>query len=81
MSVQTHRAVSFASWSDFLDRTAGEDREFLPEDAVDRFPAVCCGMANGTGGWIVLGAGWEEEALVLLGLSDPSGLERRLRRP
>ena len=79
MSVQTHRAVSFASWSDFLDRTAGEDREFLPEDAVDRFPAVCCGMANGTGGWIVLGAGWEEEAPVLLGLSDPSGLERRLR--
>lgn len=79
MSVQTHRAVSFASWSDFLDRTAGEDREFLPEEAVDRFPAVCCGMANGTGGWIVFGAAWEEEAPVLLGLSDPSGLERRLK--
>ena len=79
MQARTFSVGRFASWPDFLDRTAGEDREFLPEEAVDRFPAVCCGMANGIGGWIVLGAFLEEESPVPQGLSDPSALERRLR--
>ena len=65
--------------SDFLGRTAEEDREFLPEWDLDRFPAVCCGMSNGAGGWIVLGVEWDEDAPVVHGVPDPSGLERRLR--
>ena len=69
----------FASLSDFLGRTAEEDREFLPEWDLDRFPAVCCGMSNGAGGWIVLGVEWDEDAPVVHGVPDPSGLERRLR--
>ena len=79
--MQARRVLSgrFASLPDFLDRTAEEDREFLPEGALDRFPAVCCGMSNGVGGWIVLGAEWDEDAPVVHGVSDPSGLERRLR--
>lgn len=79
--MQARRVSSgrFASLPDFLDRTAEEDREFLPEGALDRFPAVCCGMSNGVGGWIVLGAEWDEDAPVVHGVSDPSGLERRLR--
>lgn len=80
-NVRAHKnaADRFVSWPDFLERTVQEDREFLPEVAVDRFPAVCCGMANGAGGWIVLGALWDEEAPVLQGIADPSSLERRLR--
>ncbi|WP_299076621.1 hypothetical protein [uncultured Fretibacterium sp.] len=79
--MQARRILSgrFASLSDFLDRTVEEDREFLPEWALDRFPAVCCGMSNGAGGWIVLGAEWDEDVPVVHGVSDPSGLERRLR--
>ena len=79
--VQARSVLSerFLSLEDFLERTAEADREFLPEEEVDRFPAVCCGMANGTGGWVVLGAAWDEDAPVVRGLSDPSGLERRLK--
>lgn len=79
--VQARSVLSerFLSFEDFLERTAEADREFLPEEEVDRFPAVCCGMANGTGGWVVLGAAWDEDAPVVRGLSDPSGLERRLK--
>ena len=36
-------------------------------------------MSNGVGGWIVLGAEWDEDAPVVYGVSDPSGLECRLR--
>ena len=79
--VQARSVLSerFLSLEDFLERTAEADREFLPEEEVDRFPAVCCGMANGTGGWVVLGAVWDEDAPVVRGVSDPSGLERRLK--
>ena len=79
--MQARRVLSgrFASLSDFLDRTAEEDREFIPEWDLDRFPAVCCGMSNGAGGWIVLGAEWDEDVPVVHGVPDPSGLERRLR--
>lgn len=79
--MQAHRVSTgrFASFSDFLKRTEDEDREFLAEEDLNRFPAVCCGMANGAGGWIVLGATWDEEGPEVRGLSDPSGLDRRLR--
>ena len=79
--MQARRVLSgrFASLSDFLDRTAEEDREFILEWDLDRFPAVCCGMSNGAGGWIVLGAEWDEDVPVVHGVPDPSGLERRLR--
>lgn len=79
--VQAHKnaADRFVSWPDFLERTVEEDREFLPEEAVDRFPAVCCGMANGAGGWIVLGAFEDDEVPVPQGLADPCALEQRLK--
>lgn len=79
--MREHRVsgVRFSSLSDFLIRTAGEDREFLPEEDLGRFPVVCCGMANGAGGWILLGAAWGEDEPEVLGLDDPVGMERRLR--
>lgn len=79
--MRDHRVsgVRFSSLSDFLIRTAGEDHEFLPEEDLGRFPVVCCGMANGAGGWILLGAAWGEDEPEVLGLDDPVGMERRLR--
>ncbi|MDR3230257.1 MAG: hypothetical protein LBT65_02360 [Synergistaceae bacterium] len=63
----------------FLAEIGDMDVAFLGVDELDRFPVVCCGMANGDGGWIVLGATREEERTVVRGVADVALLERRLR--
>ncbi|MDR1730720.1 MAG: hypothetical protein LBR61_01365 [Synergistaceae bacterium] len=63
----------------FLMEVEGEDVAFLRDDESDRFPVVCCGMANGEGGWIVLGASCENEELTIEGVADIAQMERQLR--
>jgi predicted HTH transcriptional regulator len=75
----------------FLALTAHADREFLSLNALHRFLPVCCGMANGAGGWVILGAFQEgdtfledrPEAAVMQvkveGVPDTAQLERELR--
>lgn len=77
--VQTDRAITadFSTFADFLKRTGDADRQFLLEEDLRRISRVACGMANGTGGWIILGADWDDEqgAPVVQGISDPRALK------
>lgn len=63
----------------FLSDIGDADCEFLSPRELDRFPAVCCGMANGDGGWIVLGATYENDEPEVEGVADPVALEQQLR--
>ncbi|MDR1375902.1 MAG: hypothetical protein LBJ22_00205 [Synergistaceae bacterium] len=45
-----------STFETFLALTENEDRAFLPMEELHRFLPTCCAMANGAGGWIVLGA-------------------------
>jgi len=55
------------------------DRAFLPADEHDRFVPTCCAMANGEGGWVVLGASLKEDGLpVVEGVPDVASLEKQL---
>lgn len=78
------RLVDFLSLEDFLARTARDDRALLPEEELSRLPAVACGMANGAGGWILLGAepaeapSRGEEEVAVKGIADPFQLRRSL---
>ena len=69
----------------FLPDTTGSDESSPPDCAflslrqLDRFLPVCCGMANGDGGWIVLGATQDDEELTVEGVADIEELERQLR--
>ena len=75
----------FLTFSAFFELTAESDRAFLPQEELDRFLSTCCGMANGNGGWIVLGAAREEGVSenrlpAVKGVADVEQLERRLRK-
>ena len=55
------------------------DTAFLSVVELDRFVPTCCAMANGTGGWIVLGAALNEDGLpVVEGVTDAASLEKQL---
>ena len=61
------------------DRVLPPDCAFLSLRQLDRFLPVCCGMANGDGGWIVLGATQDDGELSIEGVADVEELERQLR--
>ena len=69
----------FSTLEEFLARTVDDDRQCLPEEELRRFHPAACGMANGVGGWILLGASCNEggEATVN-GLRDLPSLKERL---
>ena len=73
-------AVEFSTFAEFLEQTSEEDRQFLTEEEQQRFAPAACGMTNGVGGWIVLGASWDEEEqqAAVEGLRSPSALRERL---
>ncbi len=73
--------TGLTTFSEFLEMTGDSDRAFLSEKDLARFLPVCCGMANGCGGWIIIGAYWdiEEEKIIIEGLSAPSVIEERLK--
>ncbi len=64
----------------FLSDIGDADCEFLSPRELYRFPEVCCGMANGDGGWIVLGAKRGEDGPEIEGAADPVLPEPQLRQ-
>lgn len=56
-------SLKFSSFSEFLETTADDDREFLRNGEFSKIPAVACALANSSGGWIILGAerDWDGE--------------------
>ena len=72
----------------FLALTANADRAFLAMEERRRFLPVCCAMANGAGGWVILGAFQEDDGqdgefrkdlpLLVEGVPDTALLEREL---
>lgn len=74
-------ALASRTLAELLERTADDDRCFLLEGEAGRLPAVACGMANGVGGWIVLGASCDDDgAISAEGLRDVEGAMARLDR-
>ncbi|GHS90202.1 hypothetical protein AGMMS49957_15540 [Synergistales bacterium] len=63
---------------DFLAQTEGGDRAFLGAD-LSGFLAVCAGMANGDGGWAILGAEVIDDQVKASGVNNPSSLIEVLR--
>lgn len=62
----------FSDFSEFLERTAGYDRQFLNIEEQYKLPIVMCAMANSVGGWIIFGAEEEktDEKIIVTGLND-----------
>ncbi|MDR1048906.1 MAG: hypothetical protein LBL51_04045, partial [Synergistaceae bacterium] len=86
VQIGTQNALTF---EEFLSLTRDVDRAFIG-GGEERFLTVCCGMANGEGGRIVLGAERPEESEILggggeagsfriEGVEDAVRLERELR--
>ena len=72
-------AALFSTLSEFLARTANDDRQFLIEEDLHRFHPAACGMANGAGGWIVLGASRDDKGEgTVSGLQDLASQKERL---
>ena len=73
-------AAGFSTFDEFLARTANEDRQFLTVEELPLFAPTACGMANGAGGWVVLGAEWleEEGRAAPRGLRSPDALRDQL---
>ena len=73
-------AAGFSTFDEFLVRTANEDRQFLTVEELPLFAPTACGMANGAGGWVVLGAEWleEEGRAAPRGLRSPDALRDQL---
>jgi predicted HTH transcriptional regulator len=79
-----------STFKTFLALTANSDRAFLSMWELHRFLPTCCGMANGAGGWVILGASPEDGALdtsnlldkemplLVEGVPNASSLEREL---
>ena len=64
---------------EFLSLTSGSEQAFLSLSELDRFIPTCCGMTNGAGGWIILGAGLGEDDLpVAEGIQNVVSLEKQL---
>ena len=59
-------SLNFSSFSDFLEITAGDDREFLRDGEFSKIPSTACALANSSGGWIILGAEreWDDEIII-----------------
>ena len=73
--------VGFSTFAEFLKHAVDQDCQFLLEEELERFSPAACGMANGAGGWIVLGAALGEEGgtPVVKGVRNPVVLRERLK--
>lgn len=49
-------SLNFSSFSEFLEVTAKDDRQFLRDGEFQKIPETACALANSSGGWIILGA-------------------------
>lgn len=68
-------AKEFLNFQNFLDLTSNDDRQFLTQYDFYKLPACLCAMANGSGGWLILGAEQDNNFNIIVhGLSDDFNL-------
>ena len=66
--------MNFSSFDEFLNATAGDDREFLGDDEISNTAPAACAMSNSSGGWIILGAKIEFDGEIIITGFFHSGL-------
>lgn len=60
----------FSTFTEFLENTASEDRQFLSSDEFHKIPASVCAFANSCGGWLILGAEFLDDEINFSGIPE-----------
>ena len=63
--------MKFTDFSDFLEQTANDDRQFVGLDDFCIIPETVCALANSSGGWVICGAEKDEnDEINIYGLEE-----------